>query len=292
MSEQRIAFLGLGLMGLGMARRLLSAGFPLTVYNRSAGRAVAIRREGAQVAASPREAAADAHVVFSMVADDEASRAIWFGDDGALANVAPGAILIECSTLSPGWIEELAAAATARGCELLDAPVTGSKPQAAAGELSFLVGGSEAALQRALPLFQAMGRRAVHLGPGGSGAMMKLINNFVCGVQAASLAEAVLLIEKSDLDPQKALGVLLDGAPGSPLVKTLAARMASADYTTNFALRLMAKDLSYALQEAQYRSLRIDTAAATLSIFRRAIDAGLGDSDFSAVVELLRMRAQ
>jgi len=130
-----------------------------------------------------------------MVADDNASRSMWLGELGALVGAARGTLLIESSTLAVGWVKELAAAAEARGCELLDAPVTGSKIHAPSGELSFLVGGSAAALEKARPVLAVMSRAIHHLGPTGSGALLKLINNFLCGVQAASLAEALAVIE-------------------------------------------------------------------------------------------------
>ena len=137
-----------------------------------------------------------------------------------------------------------------RGCELLDAPVTGTKPHAASGELSFLIGGSEAALATAQPVLSVLGREFIHLGPTGSGALMKLINNFMCGVQAASLAEAEYMIGAGGLDLEKALAILTHGAPGSGLVQRAAARAFANDFTPNFPLHLMAKDLGYAIGEA------------------------------------------
>src|SRR5262245_24316169 len=137
-----VALMGLGIMGSGMARHLLRPEFQLTVYNRNAAKASGLAPAGATVAPTPREAAQKATIVISMVADDAASRAIWLGADGALAGVMRDAVLVECSTLSVEWVRELAAAAQKKGCELLDAPVTGTKPHAAAGELNFLVGGS------------------------------------------------------------------------------------------------------------------------------------------------------
>jgi 3-hydroxyisobutyrate dehydrogenase len=288
-SKPRVAFLGLGLMGLGMAHRLLSAGFPLTVYNRTASKTKPLAEAGARVATTPREAAETADVIISMVADDAAARACWIGAEGALTGVNENVLLIESSTVSVSWIHELDAASKTRHCTLIDAPVTGSKPQAAAGELSFLVGGTADAFARAKPLFEAMGRASVHLGPTGSGALLKLINNFVCGVQAASLAEAVAMIERSGLDRTTALNVLTSGAPGSPLVKTLSARMTKADYEPNFLLRLMAKDLTYANTEGAQRGVQMSTAPAALAVFNRAIAAGLGERDLSAIVESLRI---
>jgi len=275
-------------MGSGMAGRLLSANFPLTVYNRNAEKTEPFISAGAIRANSPREAASRAEIVISMVADENASRAIWFGEDGALAGVASGAILVEASTLTVSWICELAAAAAQRGCELLDAPVTGTKPHAAAGELLFLVGGSADALSKVRPALAVMSRDVIHLGPTGSGAFLKLINNFLCGVQAASLAEAVSLIAKSSLDREKALAILMSGAPGSPLLKAISARATARDFTPNFLLRLMAKDLSYAGAEGQRRGAELRTAATAEGIFRQAIAKGYGDEDFAAVIESLQ----
>jgi 3-hydroxyisobutyrate dehydrogenase len=291
MQQNRVALMGLGLMGSGMARRLLGAGFPLTVWNRNPERAQALAAEGAHAAATPREAAARADVVLSMVADDAASRAVWLGDDGALAGAARGAVLVESSTLTVGWIGQLFREATARDCELLDAPVTGSRTHAASGELVFLVGGSAAALETARPALAAMSRAILHVGASGRGALLKLVNNSMCGVQAAALAEALALIERSGLDRAKSLELLTSGAPGSPLVKTLSARMTARDYTPNFLLRLMAKDLTYALGEGRRYGLALATVASALAVVDQAVAAGNGEEDFSALVEPLRRAA-
>jgi len=148
----------------------------------------------------------------------------------------------------------------------------------------FLVGGSAHAFAAARPVLAVMSRDAIHLGQTGSGALLKLINNFLCGVQAASLAEANALIDAEGLDREKALTVLTNGAPGSPLVKTISARASTGDTTLNFQLRLMAKDLTYALAEANAHHLPLETAASALHIFKHAVDAGRGDKDFSAVI--------
>jgi 3-hydroxyisobutyrate dehydrogenase len=285
-----VAFLGLGLMGAGMAHRLVGAGFPLTVYNRNREKSAPLAAVGAKIATSPREAAAGAKIVVSMVADDNASRGMWLGDHGALAGVGREALLIESSTLTVGWVKELAQAAAARGCDFIDAPVTGSRPQAAAGELNFLVGGTPAAFEKARAVLTVMGKSMTHLGPVGSGALVKLINNFLCGVQAASLAEAMAMIERGGLDRARALEILTTGAPGSPLLKTFSGRMTAADFTPNFLLRLMAKDLTYARQEGNQHGIEMTTAAAALLVFQRAIDKGDGDRDVSAVVEQFRSR--
>ena len=288
MNKPRIAFFGLGIMGSGMARRLLVNGFPLTVFNRNAEKAKPFAAEGAHVASLPRKAAARAKVILSMVADDNASRSLWLGENGALTAAKPGTVCVECSTVTVGWIHELAAAAQGKKCELLDAPVTGSKTQAASGELNFLVGGAAGTLEKVRPVLAAMSKSVIPIGPVGSGARLKLINNFVCAVQVAALAEAIAMIERSGLDRAKALELLAHGAPGSPLVKAVSARMTTPDFTPNFRLRLMAKDLGYAIAEAGNNPIDLATAKAALAVFQKGVTAGQGDKDIAAVVEQFR----
>jgi len=264
----------------------VKAGFELTVYNRTRAKAEAIG--GAKVADTPKQAVANAPIVLSMVGDDEASRAMWLGENGALAGVTRGATLVECSTLTVDWVLELAQYAENGGCELIDAPVTGSKIQAAAGELNFLVGGSDRALERVRPALAAMSKSISHLGPTGSGARIKLINNFLCGVELAGLAEAIAMIEQTDLDRTKALDVLLTGAPGSPLLKTLSGRDNNKDHTPNFYLRWLTKDLTYAAAEAEKHSITLETAKAALKRLHEAIDRGYGDKDMSSLIDSVR----
>jgi 3-hydroxyisobutyrate dehydrogenase len=283
MSKPSVALLGLGLMGSGMAGRLLQAGFPLSLYNRN--REKCLPFPGAFIASTPREAAARSQIVLSMVADDNASRAVWLGENGALSGAAPGSLLIECSTLTVDWIQELANQAAERSCQFLDAPVTGTKPHAAAGELLFLVGGSAQALDAARPVFSVLGRDSIHLGPTGSGALMKLVNNFICGVQAASFAEAISLIRAGGLNLAGAIAILNAGAPGSGITKRVADRMTANDFSPNFALRWMAKDLGYAVEVGADKGVRLQTASAAIAVFQRAIAEGHGDEDFSAVTK-------
>jgi len=285
---EKVAILGLGTMGGGMAANLLKAGFSLAVYNRTAVKAQPLVNAGARLASTPADAAKGASVVLSMLADDTASRNVWLGKDGALATADKGAILIESSTVSPAWVAELAAAALQHGAQFLDAPVTGSRTHAEAGQLSILVGGSEATLAAATPVLRAISKEIVHLGPVGSGAKMKLINNFLCGVQIASLAEALAWIERSGLDREKALEVLKTGAPGSPLLGAISARMAAQNYAVNFLLRLIVKDLQYAQNEAARCNVDLTTAQVARSLFEAAAAKGYGEVDMSAVIEPLR----
>jgi 3-hydroxyisobutyrate dehydrogenase len=290
MAKQSVALLGLGTMGAGMAANLLKAGFPLAVWNRSRAKAEAFAAQGARVAETPADAACGASVVVSMLADDAASRAVWLGSDGALAAAEKDAVLVDSSTVSPAWIAELAKAAAARGVSFLDAPVTGSRAQAAAGQLSFLVGGPAETLATARPVLEAMSKEIAHLGPVGSGAKLKLVNNFLCGVQIASLAEGMVWLERSGLDLDQALAFLKSGAAGSPLLGSISARMAARDYAVNFYLKLMAKDLQYAGEAAAESGVDLTTAANARALFEQAVALGYAEQDMSAVVEPLRAK--
>jgi 3-hydroxyisobutyrate dehydrogenase len=275
-------------MGGGMAANLLKAGFPLAVYNRTAAKAQPLVDAGARLASSPADAVKGASIVITMLADDAASRAVWLGPEGALNAAEKDAVLVESSTVSPAWIKELAGHAAQRGMEFIDAPVTGSRLQAQAAQLSILVGGSEAALAKARPVLQALGKEVLHLGPVGSGAKLKLINNFMSGVQVAALAEGLAWIERSGLDRDQALAFLKTGAPGSPVVGVVSARMASHNYEVNFMLKLMTKDLLYARNEAATCNIDLTTAEVAHSLFERAIAKGYGEEDMSAIIEPLR----
>ncbi|HEV7609746.1 MAG TPA: NAD(P)-dependent oxidoreductase [Steroidobacteraceae bacterium] len=284
----KISVLGLGIMGAGMARQLIAKGFTVAVWNRDAAKAVPLAAAGARAARSVADATRDADVVLAMLANDEASRSVWLGEAGALAAMRQGAIAIESSTLTVEWIRELSATAQTRGFGFLDAPVTGSKMQAESGALSFLVGGPAELLERVRPVLAAMGGSIAHLGPTGSGAMMKLINNFLCGVQVASLAEAIAMAERSGLDARQAAAVLGAGSPGSPLVKIVAQRMLDRAYEPNFFVPLMAKDLSYARQAFALAGIELKSADAARDRFAAAEKAGFAEKDIASIVELLR----
>jgi 3-hydroxyisobutyrate dehydrogenase len=288
MKKETVALLGLGTMGAGMAANLLKAGFPLSVYNRTRAKAERFAALGARVCDTPAEAAQGAQVVISMLADDAASREAWTGAAGVFKTLTKNAILVESSTVSPTWVLELAQRAAMAGAELVDAPVTGSRTHAEGGQLVFLAGGSDAAVEAITPILLAMGRDVQHLGPVGSGAKLKLINNFLCGVQAASLAEALAWMERTGLDCDKALGILKAGAPGSPLLAGLSARMVNHDYNVNFALKLMSKDLQYAHDAAAAVGIDLTTATNARSLFETAVALGHGEQDMSSVVEPIR----
>jgi len=283
-----VTLIGLGTMGAGMANQLLSAGYRLTVFNRNSDRAKPFVASGAVLAANPRESAEKAEIVISMVADDAASRSVWLGANGALAGAKPGTLLIESSTLSPGWVTELAAEATKQQCDFLDAPVTGSKPQAAAGQLVFMVGGDPGVLDRARPVLQVMSREIRHFGPLGSGAKVKLLNNLLIGIQVASFAEMLALAERIGVDAQSVANFVSNGAPGSPIVKTALQRISTGDFTPNFSVQLMAKDLAYASAEGESVSIPTPLTDAAKRVFETGIAEGFGAKDICSVIEVLR----
>jgi 3-hydroxyisobutyrate dehydrogenase len=285
---ERIAVLGLGIMGGGMAVNWLRKGYPTVVYNRTRAKAEALTAEGAIVAATPAEAATDADFIVAMVADDKASREVWLGEDGALAVAKPGAILIESSTLTPDWVRALAAAAAAKGCGFLDAPVTGSKQQAAEGQLTFLVGGDPANMEKARPILAAVSRGLHHLGPVAAGSTWKLINNMLVSVQVSALAEAMALAARAGVDPKVAAGLIEGSAFFSGSVKAKLPRMLEHRYDTpDFMLSLMLKDTRYATAMARQFGLDLKLAPAAAELYTRAEKEGLGTSDFAAVVETM-----
>jgi 3-hydroxyisobutyrate dehydrogenase len=286
-----VALMGLGAMGSGMAQNLLKAGIPLTVYNRTRTKAEPLAVKGARIAETPKEAGRDAQVILSMVGDDIASRAVWLGENGALAGAKPETILVECSTLSLSWVRELASLAASHDLAFLDSPVTGSKDAAEAGELRLLVGGEAAVLERVRPVLEAVSRRIDLFGPTGSGALLKLINNLMGAVQTVALAEGLALAERAGLDMEQVVSFIINGAPGSPIVKGKAARMVARDYAdTQFALKWMHKDTTYALRAADECGVPMPTLAVAREVYRLARNLGLDDTDFASVIEAVRQR--
>lgn len=278
-----VGFIGLGAMGAEMARNLQRAGHRLRVWNRSGARAEAFAREGAVVCATPAEVTEGATAVVSMVADDEATRAVMLGPDGVVTRGPAGLLVIDCSTNTPAMVREVAAAAAARGIDCLDAPVSGSIAQASGRELVFMVGGDAATFERAAPLFAAMGRMSRHMGACGNGATIKLINNMLSGTTSAALAEMVSVAEAAGLDPDATLAILGEGAAGSRLVRSKIPKMTGRDFKPQFQLELMDKDLRYFLALAQALDRPAPIASLVRSQYQAARLAGLGKHDVAAM---------
>jgi 3-hydroxyisobutyrate dehydrogenase len=225
-----------------------------------------------------------------MVADDEATRAVMLGADGAVAAAASGTTIVDSSTNSPAMVREVAAAAAARGVEHLDAPVSGSIAQARGRELVFMVGGPQAAFDRAAPLFDAMGRMARRMGDSGAGATIKLVNNMLSGTLSTAIAEAMSVALAAGLDAAAVGEVLGEGAAGSRLVKTKIPKMAARDFSPQFQLALMEKDLRYFLALAQQLDRPVPVASLVRAQLQAARRAGLGAQDVSAIFAYLEGR--
>ncbi|HYE77428.1 MAG TPA: NAD(P)-dependent oxidoreductase, partial [bacterium] len=271
------------IMGSGIARNLLKAGLPVTVWNRGPERLSAFGGK-AELATSPAAAAAAADIVITMVADDQASQEVWEAEgSGIFAGVRSGALLLECSTVSPGRIAALAARAVECGCSFMDAPVAGSKAQLEQRQVVFLVGGSAENLARARPALEPSARAILHLGPVGAGAKAKLVNNMMMGAQVALLAEGLALATKMGLDVQALVPLLTEGAAASPAVKSALPRILEGDFEPRFPLYLQHKDLGYAVAESWHLGLQLPVAEAALSTYSRALEAGRGELDFSSV---------
>jgi 3-hydroxyisobutyrate dehydrogenase len=281
---QRIALLGLGIMGSRMAANWLAKGFAVTVYNRTSSRATPLAELGASVAASPRAAARGAHIVFAMVADDEASRQVWLGDDGALASLTEGAIVIESSTLSLDWIHDLASRAKAMGADFLDAPVGGSKAVAQDGKLALFVGGDAAVLERARPALESISGKINHLGDIGAGATWKLLNNIMVATHVAVLAEVLVLARKAGIDLAQAADLIKNSA--SPIMLAKLPRMIEHRFgDRDMALKHIAKDVAYAIALAERLGSKLDMVPAAAAAYGRSVARGDGELDFAAVVD-------
>jgi 3-hydroxyisobutyrate dehydrogenase len=288
-----IAFCGLGQMGAGMARRLVGAGHDVAVWNRTRGKAEALREIGVRIADSPADAAAGAEAAFAMVADDDASRAVWLGPSGMLERLPAGALAIECSTLSHDWVRELERHAEARGVRLLDCPVTGLPEAAARGELVLLVGGSEATLRAARPLLEAVSRETIHFGPVGAGTAYKLIVNLLGAVEIAATAEAMETAVRLGLDPEQVADALARGAAGSFHVAHKARIMATGRHAEELAFTtdLRRKDTRYGVALSHAVGVASALGDLALAQFDHAAELGFGDANESHVLDAVRDRS-
>ncbi len=286
---QKIAVLGLGIIGGGIARNLLRKGYPVAVWNRTSARAAPFRELGAEAAESPAAAARGAEVVIDAVTDVAASRGVWTGERGALAAMAPGAIAVECATLSVNWIRELNALASARGIPFIDCPVTGGREGAEKGTLTLLVGAEEGALASVRPVLEAFSARLFRFGPPGMGTAYKLINNLMLAAQVLATGEGIAFAERSGLELSLAADAIQAGAMASPIVKAKLPFILKRDFSdTNFALRWMLKDLRYGLEYAAELGLRLPAAERVCELFAQADARGWGGQDYAVVAELAR----
>ncbi|WP_298274153.1 NAD(P)-dependent oxidoreductase [uncultured Bradyrhizobium sp.] len=283
----RVAFIGLGRMGHGMAGRYLDAGFTAAVWNRSKAKAEDLIARGAIWATSPEDAAIDADAVITMVADDEASRAVWLTKDGAAATMKAGTLAIECSTVSYQHTLDMARELHSRGLVYIDCPVTGLPEAAAAGRLTLLVGADPADLERAQPFLAPIGSTIRHFGPVGTGTVFKLINNLIGAVQIASLAEGVAIAEQAGLDMKLVAEALATGAVASPQVIRHSKRMIDRNFSgASFTAALRHKDADYAVRLAETLLPGVPVSRAALTAYDRA-KAHAPDGDEGQMIEIV-----
>ena len=290
----RVGFVGLGSMGAGMAARLLSAGHEVRVHNRTAERAGPLVDRGAALALTPRAAAEGAEAVFTMVSDDEASRAVWLGEDGVLAaDTAPGCFAVECSTLSREWVRALAGAARARSCRYIDAPVTGLPDAAADGRLTLLVGAEEGDLAAVQPLLDLLATSVLHFGAVGAGTAYKLIINLMGAVQIAGVAEGMAMAERAGLDLELVAHAIETGQAASPQVVRNAWRMVADDHADPvlFSGRLRRKDAAYGVRLADELHLAARLGRTALEGLDQLVAAGLGEQNESSIIAVARQPA-
>jgi 3-hydroxyisobutyrate dehydrogenase len=281
----KITFLGTGAMGSRMALALLKAGLDVTVWNRNPERTQTLALQGAKVVATPADAVRGAQVVIAMLRDDEASRNVWI-DSNALTTMPQDALAMECSTLSPMYVKQLAQAAQARGVAFLDAPVAGSRPQADAGQLIFMVGGAAADLARAQPLLAHMGAAVHHAGEAGAGASVKLLVNALFAAQVALMGELLGLASKMGLDVQRTLEIIAATPTCSPAAKGAAMGMLAKNFAPMFPIELVRKDMSYALDAAQHAAASLPMISTTARMLNAAADAGWQHDNLTAIAKL------
>jgi 3-hydroxyisobutyrate dehydrogenase len=286
--SQRIAFLGLGIMGSRMAANLVNAGHELRVWNRTASTAEQFAAQHGAVAAPTPAAAADGcELVFTMVVDGDQVRDVLLSDGGAADGAAAGTTMVDCSTIGPAATLEIGAALADRGLSLVDAPVTGSSPKAQDGTLTFMVGGTAEQFAAVTPALQAMGELIVHAGSLGQGQMVKLINNAAAAANAATLAQALIVGKRAGVDLDALVEVMGSGAGGSVMLDLKAGPMRRHDYSTLFKLEHMLKDVRLCLEEGQRLGVPFQSAAFVREILSAGMGMGHADDDFAAMLEPL-----
>ncbi len=284
--SQRIAFLGLGIMGSRMAANLCRAGFDVCAWNRTRARADDLAAaHGAEVAARPADAAAGADLVVCMVVDSPQVEEVLFGPGGAAEGLGAGGLVADMSTIAPSSSRALATRLREeRAAGFLDAPVTGSRPKAEDATLTIMVGGAAEDFERARPAFEAMGRLVLHVGPQGHGSMVKLINNTAAAINAVAVAEAIDLGERADLDLDALAQVMAAGSGASAMLDLKADPMRKRDFEPLFKLDHMLKDVRHCIAEAEDLGASLALASGARSLYERAAGDGHGDEDFAAVL--------
>ena len=282
---KKIAFIGLGTMGAPMASNLLKQDFEVTVYNRTDEKCRPLAEQGASTSSSPSEASEGADVVMTMVSNDDSVREIFYGENGILSSLSEGMTVIDCSTISPDLVKEIAAAVADKGASFLDAPVTGSKPAAIDGTLVFMVGGDASVIEAQSDIFETLGKKVIHMGPNGSGAVAKLAHNTMVGINNLALAEGFAIAAKSGIPADHFLELVQLGSAGSKAADLKGRKIIEGDFSNQFSLALMLKDLKLASSLTDGIGMPSPMLNLAKSLFQAGASEGYGDEDLSAVVK-------
>jgi 3-hydroxyisobutyrate dehydrogenase len=289
--DERIGFIGLGIMGQGMARNLLRAGFDLTIWNRTAAKMQPLLEAGARAAASPVELASRCTVVITCVSDTPDVEEVVLGENGAIHGLQAGSLLIDMSTISPQVTQEISRRLGERGAHMLDAPVSGGSEGAAKGTLSIMVGGAEEQVARAMPLFAAMGQNITHVGGHGAGQTVKLVNQILVVVNMLGVGEALLFAQAGNLDLQKTLDAVSQGAAGSWMLSNRGPQVIARDWRPGFMVDLQQKDLRLVLEAADALGVPLLGTSLVFQMYRTLQQAGLGSEGNHALVKALEQLA-
>ncbi|OCT11541.1 tartronate semialdehyde reductase [Paenibacillus pectinilyticus] len=282
---KRIGFIGLGTMGKPMAANLIQKGFMVTVYNRTAGKVDELEQLGAEVGITPADVARNSDVLFTMLSNDAALLDTFYSEQGILSGVHPALTIIDSSTVSPQTSQKLAEELAAHFVDFLDAPVTGTKPAAEAGTLTFMVGGSQEVFEEHQDLFLALGSKALYLGPSGSGSYAKLAHNTMVGINLAGLAEGLSIATKAGINPDQFLEIVRSGGANSKQVELKGDKILDRDFSNQFSLKLMLKDLLLAQDITGKFQLPTPMLQSATNLFQIGLSKGLGEEDLSAVIK-------
>jgi len=287
MANPTVGFIGLGIMGKPMARNLVKAGYPLVVHNRSRGAVEELTKEGARPATGPQEVASQSELVITMLPDSPDVELVYAGERGIFAGVKPGTLLVDMSSISPIVARKLAQQAQKQGCEMLDAPVSGGETGAIGATLSIMIGGTPSAVERAMPVFQALGKNIVHVGDAGAGQVTKAANQMVVGTTIAIVGEALVLAVKAGVDPAKVRQALLGGFAQSKILEAHGQKMLERNFKPGFRIRLHEKDMKIALGTGAEYGVPLMVTSEVAQMMTAMRSMGSGDLDHSALVTFI-----
>ncbi|MEL6930335.1 MAG: NAD(P)-dependent oxidoreductase [Cyanobacteria bacterium J06600_6] len=282
----KVTVLGMGVMGSRMAISLINAGHEVIVWNRSLEKTKPIVQAGAEIAHTPRSAAEEAEYVISMVRDNEASKAIWLGENGALLGMQQKAIAIESSTLTVSWIKELNKQFQQQRISFIDAPVAGTRPQAEAAQLIYFVGGEPIVFEQAKPILQAMGSKVNYAGEIGKGMAIKLAVNSLFAIQVTAMGELIAMMRQSKIDLAQALEIIASTPVCSPAAAMAARAMDAEKFAPLFPIALANKDLNYAIATTEEKQTKLPLLSATQKLYAKAIKQGYGEDNITGIVQI------